>query len=217
MSERSPLLPEGGFTTAWLKSLMAEKRVLKGGHWKEFSSEALQHLVSDISSRAFCHLHPPQSAPELQSLHDEDGIEAAQVLLASLSARRNTLRRLLAINEFRQHDPCNVALALKNSEAIALLEAAIEAVDNVMPLLSAQERPVVQLRWQDHACSLAECFMRWRRIIQPELPVGLSIDGPVATFVASVMPFITGDKPSVSAAGTFLKRNMEAYGRGTHS
>ena len=201
--------PRDFLTTERMKSLLITAGVLKAGHWKEFSKEAVAALAADVRSLAWRHRHPTQAAPQLQSLHDEDGVAAAEVLKDSLRARRETWNCFLQVNQDRAHDPHNQALARGCAEVITKLDTAIAAIDDVAEFLVPKSRPIPKTGWQDYAIETAKAFLSWRRIVQPEKVMGISAEGPVSVYVSAVMPFITGETVTIQKVGSFLKKHSD--------
>jgi hypothetical protein len=67
-----------------------------------------------------------------------------------------------------------------------------------------------QKNWRDFAPDIAARFRQAMKKMDPNLPLG-DRDGPVASFVAAVIPLIFPDqRPSASAVGQFLARKTRA-------
>ena len=90
------------------------------------------------------------------------------------------------------------------------LAAALEAVTR----LEDHDAPRRVEQWHEFARDLGLLFRAVMRRANPELELGLSNDGPIGRFVAAVIPFITGETPSVESVARHLQRQEVNIRRG---
>jgi hypothetical protein len=200
---------EPSFDADWLRQLIEDRHVLKDGGWKRFSAEALHCMSSSIRVRAFRHKTPLTIADELAPLRNEAARMAFEPLLDCLRERREFYARKARAYELDREQPHGRDMARAPWDSVLRIDHALWSLGLVAPLLTPLSTPEPPTTWRDHAVDLAREFVLWHRIIQPDKPMGISEGGPVATYVAAVVPFITGEAPSVGAVARFLKENKE--------
>lgn len=200
--------PDPGLNGQWLDRLLTEKNVRKPNAKWQLSKFSLHALAVDIAVKALHHRKPPKPSDTVLAFADEYGEAAANVLRESLLRRREGA--LSALEQWKSLTSWDKEEQLTRwQNKIARIDAALLHLDEMMPLLRPYKLPCPKTDWHHHATSLASHFVRRLRECNSDIDVGLSNHGPVAAFVAAVIPFITGETPNLGTVAAFLKENRE--------
>lgn len=225
---------DGPITGTDLRALIQRNFVLRGGYGPP-SAEALEPLAFAVSTlRGRCRMGSQDNwAPNLIALdaHQRRASEALQTLAEVLPVIRAELKRLpntepfpMRASQLRQIDALNATVneawewscltplqelhlqvtGLNEPEAAGAAWALAKSTAWSVPPPS----PIRELHsWHHFAAWLADQFRDVVQATNPKKPrLGLGENGPVARFVALVIPLITGEQPRQSSVRIWLQR-----------
>jgi hypothetical protein len=190
------------FTGQWVRELLKEKRVIRGAH-RLPSLEDCERLGSRVRDLHFSRRTVQQGEFWFRLLRlglkmlDDARLSAREEVAAELSALRaqwseSDWRWLL--EKFEQ------AAGARPSQAEALFWL------DFYYFHAARE-------WNDFGPELAGMFRQAVENANPGLQIGLADDGPIARFIALVVPYITGETPTVTAVARELQRRAARRAR----
>ena len=179
--------PDLNMTT--LRALLTDRGVKKPHARWELSETSMMGLLVAVQTRAINILNPFESP--IPSFHDPEGEQAALTLIDHLNRRRADAVHAVERRSHRRGRWIGMIFSL--DKAIADAEA-------MLLLLRPVRQWPTPVGWHDHAPGLADLFVRFYCESNPAMPPpGLSDAGPVAGFVAAIIPYVTAETPSVNA------------------
>jgi hypothetical protein len=195
----------------WLRGFLLDKKVRKPRAKWELSDLALACLAANISVRAERHRAPLSPDLIIAPFLGTEAQDAAASVREGLERRREAAGLALTFWQERPaHDHDKSTQIERIGTAIANIDAALSALDQVAPILKPAIWPRSPTTWRHHAVELARDFVRRVRECQPaDYSIGLATDGPVAAFVHAVIPLVTGEEPKLNNVAVFLKENAK--------
>ncbi len=188
--------PPAELTGAWLRALLERERVVRGSHLPPSNCDKLARNLAGY--RELCARDARRQ--QLRSAIDK--------LRGLLPGEIEHMRRIAASYRANGEHPEDVALVLRQ------IVTAQDFLAGAWETWRVGICPIVPLgRWQDFAWSLAGQFRDAMEAANPGIVLQLSNDGPVARYVAAVVPHITGERPSVGAVAKFLQREAAHFRR----
>jgi hypothetical protein len=183
-------------TGADLRRIFDEQRVVRGSYRQPSSAayEKLAERVTDLSNACLKWV-----------LGDDPADERADKVAAAL----DTLEQLLPVTRAR-------LTATLRSDGVTVLDRLAETVREARAFAWANphERPRAIERWHDVAVELAEAFRSAMDSTNAGTTFALSNRGPLARFLASVIPKVTGEQPRCDAIARYLQRRARATSEG---
>jgi hypothetical protein len=194
-------------------AFLTEKKVITPRVRFSLSDHALLMLAVKVRFHTEFHgrrLEPHAAAEALQAEEDQ---HLATALIKRLERRREAATfsatlQLADWNKLSYSYPSKLAGIERVNETVNRFEAAISALDDVVPLLTPYLIPPRYVNWHDHAVELAQDFRRHLRECNPSRQFGISEKGPVVGFVTAVIPLITGENPDEGAVYKYLIRHI---------
>lgn len=193
------IAPEAPITGARLQELCDQKKVVKGdmhkpspAAWARLAMfvNVLRNDAMDIDARQRRY---SQILPEVQGetdrLLEERRRDASRATVNPLVDERGIERAIAAFEQ---------------------LQAGIQAVRSHVffpghePIGMRPNRK--GSKWPSYTGILATIFVEAMEETNPGVAIGLGDDGPVARFIAAVIPFITGENPKPAAIARCLQR-----------
>ncbi len=90
--------------------------------------------------------------------------------------------------------------------ALDLIQSNLEILLHKSTVLRLEQEGELVKRWQELAHEISEVFRETMKGSEEHPLLRYSNAGPVARFVAAVIPCITGDNPTIQAVAQHLKR-----------
>jgi hypothetical protein len=180
-----------------------DRSVLKTGLQKP-SLDALKNLALDVVGLRNL-FDKSKNVWSPRDAETERVLMAAQIVLAHLPTLRSEIEE--EIPYYMDGGDLWKTTCSRALEAIASAETGLTSLveDSIGFIRMTRLIPPAE-RWHDLADTIAHFFIVAMRPNNPTVRFGRSNDGPVPRFVASIIPFITGDTPDVAAVGQHLKR-----------
>lgn len=188
-------------TGPWLRELLDRNRVVRG--------QGLAHRPPSIRE---CHWLA-------ESLNSLGFMAKAELWRRSLRQALDMLEESLPrerdywVARLREWSGVMRLGAVARIQALDTLAGGIEAVRR---LKDYDATPPVE-QWHDFAPDLARMFREAMERANPGLRLGLSDKGPVAQYVAAVIPYITGDRPTSNAVARHLQRQKAKFQPAVHN
>lgn len=209
------------FTGQWVCEFLERERIAPGSHSPSDDdcdqlAETLNVLRFDCSHdpKRVCRFYPSMNkcVPPQTAYYDKERYGWFYPLQLAISLMQTCVPD--AIESLTGHLRAPRELWPGQQELCQEFVENLNALSAVMMALPGlQCSGPLSPRWHYFAFELAEEFRMAARRANRGRPLGLSNQGPVASFVAGMVPYITGETPSVEAVARELQREQKTKKR----